>query len=68
MDWPVKVIPQGFSLNNQPYPSMRDLSNGFKLMFQNLSGGKALLGGQGMGGDAGGIATAAGTGGGFGRR
>jgi transcription elongation factor SPT6 len=35
MDWQVKIIPNGFQLNNQPYPSMAALSNGFKMMFNN---------------------------------
>ena len=36
MDWQVKVIPQGFQLMNQPYPDMRNLCNGFKLIFGNM--------------------------------
>ncbi|ETI29564.1 hypothetical protein G647_02017 [Cladophialophora carrionii CBS 160.54] len=36
MDWSVRVIPQGFELMRTPYPTMRDLCNGFKLMFQNM--------------------------------
>ncbi|KAK5942448.1 Transcription elongation factor spt6 [Knufia obscura] len=36
MDWSVKVIPQGFQLMNQPYPDMRNLCNGFKLIFGNM--------------------------------
>ncbi|KIX06812.1 uncharacterized protein Z518_04788 [Rhinocladiella mackenziei CBS 650.93] len=36
MDWAVRVIPQGFELMKQPYPTMRDLCNGFKLIFQNM--------------------------------
>lgn len=36
MDWSVRVIPQGFELMKTPYPTMRDLCNGFKLIFQNM--------------------------------
>ncbi|KAK5101979.1 Transcription elongation factor spt6 [Lithohypha guttulata] len=36
MDWQVKIIPQGFQLMNQPYPDMRSLCNGFKLIFGNM--------------------------------
>jgi len=36
MDWNVKVIPQGFQLMGQPYPDMRNLCNGFKLIFGNM--------------------------------
>lgn len=36
-DWPVRVIPQGFELMKTPYPTMRDLCNGFKLIFQNMN-------------------------------
>lgn len=36
MDWTVKVIPQGFQLMNQPYPDMRNLCNGFKMIFGNM--------------------------------
>jgi transcription elongation factor SPT6 len=39
MNWPVKVIPQGFELQRNPYPSMRDLCNGFKLLFANMQNG-----------------------------
>lgn len=39
MSWPVKVIPQGFELQKNPYPSMRDLTNGFKLLYQNMQAG-----------------------------
>ncbi|KKY27329.1 putative transcription elongation factor spt6 [Phaeomoniella chlamydospora] len=38
-NWPVKVIPQGFELQKNPYPSMRDLTNGFKLLYTNLQNG-----------------------------
>ncbi|KAJ5885265.1 Transcription elongation factor spt6 [Penicillium taxi] len=34
--WPVKVIPQGYELQKNPYPDMQALCNGFKLMFQNM--------------------------------
>jgi transcription elongation factor SPT6 len=33
------VIPQGFELQRNPYPSMRDLCNGFKLLFANMQNG-----------------------------
>ena len=39
MNWPVKVIPGGFELQRNPYPSMKDLCNGFKLLFQNMQNG-----------------------------
>ncbi|KAJ6032352.1 hypothetical protein N7540_003084 [Penicillium herquei] len=35
-NWPVKVIPQGFELQKNPYPDMQALCNGFKLMFSNM--------------------------------
>ncbi|KAJ5306598.1 hypothetical protein PENANT_c031G02576 [Penicillium antarcticum] len=38
-NWPVKVIPQGYELQKNPYPDMQALCNGFKLMFQNMSKG-----------------------------
>ncbi|KAJ6086972.1 hypothetical protein N7467_005886 [Penicillium canescens] len=38
-NWPVKVIPQGYELQKNPYPDMHALCNGFKLMFQNMSKG-----------------------------
>ncbi|KAI9823150.1 MAG: Transcription elongation factor spt6 [Thelocarpon impressellum] len=38
--WPVKVVPQAFELQNNAYPDMRALCNGFKLLFQNLQNGK----------------------------
>ncbi|KAL4783925.1 transcription elongation factor spt6 [Aspergillus varians] len=38
--WPVKVIPQGYELQRNPYPDMRALCNGFKLLFTNMQGGK----------------------------
>ncbi|KIV96837.1 hypothetical protein PV10_00654 [Exophiala mesophila] len=41
-DWPVKVIPSGFELMRQPYPTMRDLCNGFKLIFQNMQQSHAI--------------------------
>lgn len=34
--WPVKVIPQGYELQRNPYPDMRALCNGFKLLFTNM--------------------------------
>jgi transcription elongation factor SPT6 len=39
MNWPVKVIPNGFELHRTPYPSMLDLCNGFKLLFANMQAG-----------------------------
>jgi transcription elongation factor SPT6 len=45
MDWPVRVIPSGFELMKQPYPTMRDLCNGFKLIFQNMHQSAAISGG-----------------------
>lgn len=33
--WPVKVIPQGYELQRNPYPDMMALCNGFKLLFTN---------------------------------
>ncbi|THC90801.1 hypothetical protein EYZ11_009737 [Aspergillus tanneri] len=38
--WPVKIIPQGYELQRNPYPDMRALCNGFKLMFTNMQAGK----------------------------
>ena len=38
-NWPVKIIPQGFELKRNPYPSMQDLTNGFKLLFMNMQSG-----------------------------
>ncbi|KAL2836773.1 transcription elongation factor spt6 [Aspergillus pseudoustus] len=38
--WPVKVIPQGYELQRNPYPDMRALCNGFKLLFANMQSGK----------------------------
>ncbi|OQD76980.1 hypothetical protein PENDEC_c003G01401 [Penicillium decumbens] len=35
-NWPVKVIPQGFELQKNPYPDIQALCNGFKLMFTNM--------------------------------
>lgn len=32
--WPVKVIPNGYQLKKAVYPSVQDLCNGFKLMYQ----------------------------------
>lgn len=36
--WPVKVIPNAFELQRHPYPDMRALKNGFKLLFSKASG------------------------------
>jgi transcription elongation factor SPT6 len=33
--WPVKVIPQGYELQHNPYPDMKALCNGFKLLFSS---------------------------------
>ncbi|KAL1956577.1 hypothetical protein VTO42DRAFT_7048 [Malbranchea cinnamomea] len=33
--WPVKVIPQGYELQRNPYPDMMALCNGFKLLYSN---------------------------------
>ncbi|OJK00650.1 hypothetical protein ASPACDRAFT_116951 [Aspergillus aculeatus ATCC 16872] len=38
--WPVKVIPQGYELQRNPYPDMRALCNGFKLLFTNMQAGR----------------------------
>ncbi|KAI9928030.1 hypothetical protein ASPWEDRAFT_173677 [Aspergillus wentii DTO 134E9] len=38
--WPVKVIPLGYELQRNPYPDMRALCNGFKLLFTNMQAGK----------------------------
>ncbi|KAJ0417160.1 transcription elongation factor spt6 [Aspergillus carlsbadensis] len=38
--WSVKVIPQGYELQRNPYPDMRALCNGFKLLFTNMQSGK----------------------------
>ncbi|KAL8727491.1 MAG: hypothetical protein Q9166_006015 [cf. Caloplaca sp. 2 TL-2023] len=38
--WPVKVVPQAFELQRNPYPDMRALCNGFKLLFTNMQGVK----------------------------
>ncbi|KAJ5965954.1 hypothetical protein N7481_012668 [Penicillium waksmanii] len=35
-NWLVKVIPQGYELQKNPYPDMQALCNGFKLMFSNM--------------------------------
>ena len=60
MDWPVKVIPGGYSLNNQQYPTIRDMTNGFKLMFTNMNNSRQQL--------SGGMAPGIPVGGGYGRR
>jgi len=44
MDWSVRVIPQGFELMKTPYPTMRDLCNGFKLIFQNMQTAASMAG------------------------
>lgn len=44
MDWSVRVIPQGFELMKQPYPTMRDLCNGFKLIFGNMQNSQVAMG------------------------
>ncbi|PGH12257.1 transcription elongation factor spt6 [Polytolypa hystricis UAMH7299] len=39
--WPVKIIPQGYELQRNPYPDMMALCNGFKMLFTNArAGGK----------------------------
>ena len=38
--WSVKVIPQGYELQHNPYPDMRALCNGFKLLFTNMLSGR----------------------------
>ena len=49
-NWPVKVIPNAFELQKNPYPDMRALKNGFKTMFshmaQNGNGAKGVSGGK----------------------
>ena len=71
-DWPVRIIPKGFELNGQPYPSVRDLCNGFKLMFSNAQSSSAMMSGRtgGMGGGmhVGGAVAAGVYGGGYGPR
>jgi transcription elongation factor SPT6 len=37
--WPVKVIPNGFQLQQNQYPDMRSLKNGFKLQFASQGPG-----------------------------
>ena len=39
-NWSVKVIPQGYELQRNPYPDMRALCNGFKLLFTNMMSGR----------------------------
>lgn len=39
-NWPVKVIPHAFELQRNPYPDMKALCNGFKLLFTNMQSGK----------------------------
>ncbi len=39
-NWPVKVVPNAFELQKNPYQDMRALCNGFKLLFQSLQNGK----------------------------
>lgn len=36
-EWHVKVIPNGYELMNNSYPDVRSLSNGFKMIFQNMA-------------------------------
>jgi transcription elongation factor SPT6 len=38
--WPVKVIPQGYELQRNPYPDMMALCNGFKLLFTSVQAGQ----------------------------
>ncbi|KAI9860448.1 MAG: Transcription elongation factor spt6 [Trichoglossum hirsutum] len=38
--WPVKVIPHAFKMQQNFYPDMRALCNGFKLVFQNMQSSK----------------------------
>jgi transcription elongation factor SPT6 len=33
--WPVKVVPKAFELQRNPYPDMRALKNGFKVLVSN---------------------------------
>ncbi|KKZ62104.1 transcription elongation factor spt6 [[Emmonsia] crescens] len=51
--WAVKVIPQGYELQRNPYPDMMALCNGFKLLFANLQA-RAKSRGSGGGGGGGG--------------
>lgn len=44
--WPVKVVPNAFELQKNPYPDVRALKNGFKTIFGHLS----QDGGRGGGG------------------
>lgn len=57
MNWPVKVIPNAFELQKNPYPDMRALKNGFKIVFaqmaQNGGGGGPGRNGVAAGGGAG---------------
>jgi transcription elongation factor SPT6 len=32
--WQVKIVPNGYELQKIPYPTMKDLKNGFKLLMQ----------------------------------
>ena len=48
-DWPVRVIPRGFELNGQPYGQVKDLCNGFKVMFSNAQSAGAVMAGRNPG-------------------
>jgi transcription elongation factor SPT6 len=37
--WPVKIVPNAFELRKNPYPDMRSLKNGFKLLANNMTSG-----------------------------
>ena len=71
-DWPVRVIPRGFELNGQPYGQVKDLCNGFKVMFSNAQSAGAVMAGRNTGpqgmmmGGAGGAIGVGGGGGGYG--
>lgn len=41
--WPVRVIPQGFTMRGNKYPDMRALCNGFKILF-NVEAQKMMQG------------------------
>ncbi|KAI9714051.1 MAG: Transcription elongation factor spt6 [Bogoriella megaspora] len=38
--WPVKIIPNAFELRGNPYPDMRNLKNGFKVLIMNQNMGR----------------------------
>lgn len=42
--WPVKVIPQGYELQRNPYPDMMALCNGFKMLYSNMQTGQRRRG------------------------